>query len=116
MENKEIFCPYCNGNNVVKRGFFKTEVNGKVQRYYCRNCDKKFIPKTAFYRMRNTPKKITLCIDLFYRGISTRKVQEHLKIFYPHNSDHTTIYRWVVNLPRASPGASANNTHLKKVH
>ena len=92
---KKIICPNCNRNNIVKRGFFKTKVSGKVQRYYCKNCRKKFIPRTAFYRMRNSPKKITLCIDLFYRGISTRKVQEHLKSFYPNNSDHSNILRWI---------------------
>ncbi len=46
--------------------------------------------------MRNNPQKITLCVDLFFRGISTRKVQEHLQAFYPHNADNSTIYRWVV--------------------
>jgi transposase-like protein len=46
--------------------------------------------------MRNAPQKVTLCLDLFYRGISTRKVQEHLKAFYPHNADHRTILRWIV--------------------
>ncbi|MFH1291320.1 MAG: DDE-type integrase/transposase/recombinase, partial [archaeon] len=46
--------------------------------------------------MRNHPKKITCAMDLFYRGVSTRKVQEHFKAFYPHNSSHKSIYRWVV--------------------
>lgn len=35
-------------------------------------------------------------MDLFYRGVSTRKVQEHLSAFYPHNCDHRTILRWIV--------------------
>lgn len=46
--------------------------------------------------MRNKQEKITLCLDLFFRGISTRKIQEHLQAFYPHNSSHKTIYKWVV--------------------
>lgn len=46
--------------------------------------------------MRNNPQKVTLCLDLFFRGISTRKVQEHLQAFYPHNSSHKSIYKWVV--------------------
>ncbi len=46
--------------------------------------------------MRNTPQKITLCIDLFFRGISTRKVQEHLQAFYPHNSSWVSIYNWII--------------------
>jgi transposase-like protein len=93
---KKVSCPNCNSLDVIKRGYFQTQVQGKQQRYYCKSCNKKFIEQTAFYRMRNNPQKITLCLDLFYRGISTRKVQEHLQAFYPHNSSHKTIYQWVV--------------------
>lgn len=46
--------------------------------------------------MRNTPQKISQSIDLFYRGVSTRKVQEHLAIFHPHNASNVSIYKWVV--------------------
>lgn len=96
MENNKSICPHCKSEEVVKRGYFQTEAHGKQQRYYCKSCGKKFIEQTAFYRMRNTPQKITLCLDLFYRGVSTRKVQEHLQVFYPHNSSHMTIYRWII--------------------
>ena len=46
--------------------------------------------------MRNAPEKITLCLDLFYRGMSLRGCQSHLQSFYPHNSNYSTIYRWIV--------------------
>ncbi|MBU0466132.1 MAG: hypothetical protein KKF39_00480, partial [Nanoarchaeota archaeon] len=46
--------------------------------------------------MRNTPQKVSQSIDLFYRGVSTRKVQEHLAIFHPHNASNVSIYKWVV--------------------
>lgn len=29
-------------------------------------------------------------------GLLMSKVQEHFKAFYPHNSSHKTIYKWVV--------------------
>jgi putative transposase len=93
---QETICPKCKSNNVTKRGYFQTEAHGKQQRYFCKDCNKKFIEQTPFYRMRNNSKKVTLSIDLFYRGVSTRKVQEHLQAFYPHNSSHMTIYRWIV--------------------
>lgn len=95
MENKQIICSNCKSQEVVKRGFFQT-ANGKQQRYYCKSCNKKFIEQTPFYRMRNTPNKITLCLDLFYRGVSTRQIQSHLQAFYPHNSSWVTIYKWVI--------------------
>ena len=46
--------------------------------------------------MRNHPKKITCAVDLFYRGVSTRKVQEHFQAFYPQNSSHKSIYKWII--------------------
>ena len=50
--------------------------------------------------MRNSPQKITLCLDLFFRGISTRKIQEHLQAFYPKNASWVSIYLWVIKYPR----------------
>lgn len=99
MENN-IICPHCKTKEVIKRGTFETKTHGKQQRFFCKKCNKKFIVRTAFYRMRNTPQKITLCLDLFYKGVSTRKVQEHLQAFYPHNSSWVSIYSWVVKYSR----------------
>lgn len=96
MTKKKIICIKCKKADVVRRGSFKTQAHGKQQRYYCKNCNKKFIEQTPFYRMRNHPKKITLCLDLFYKGISTRQIQEHLQAFYPHNSSNVSIYKWIV--------------------
>lgn len=93
MKN-EIICPHCKNEDVVKRGFRQTENRGLIQRYYCKSCGFRFI-RDSFFRMRNTPQKITLCLDLFYKGISTREIQNHLQAFYPHNSDHSTILRWI---------------------
>ena len=93
---KKLSCSNCGSQNIVKRGHFKTKAHGKQQRYYCKNCNKKFIEQTPFYRMRNHPKKITLCLDLFYKGISTREIQQHLQAFYPHNSSNVSIYKWVI--------------------
>jgi transposase-like protein len=89
-------CIYCNSNKTKKRGFRKTENRGKIQRYFCNECKKAFVIDDGFFRMRNNPQKITCALDLFYRGVSTRKVQEHFKAFLPHNSSNVSIYNWVV--------------------
>jgi len=89
-------CPYCNGENIVRRGQRQTQNRGIIQRYGCQDCDRRFVVDDGFFKMKNTPQKVTLCLDLFYRGISTRKVQEHLQAFYPHNSSNVSIYKWIV--------------------
>ena len=93
MINK-IICPKCKSKEIIKWGKRKTENRGKVQRYCCKSCSETFT-NDSFTRMRNTPQKITCALDLFFRGLSTRGVQEHFKAFFPHNSDHSTILRWI---------------------
>jgi len=95
-QNKKVCCPKCDGEHIKKRGLRKTQNRGKIQRYFCKDCNHSFVQDEGFFRMKNSPQKITLCIDLFYKGVSTRKVQEHLQMFYPHNSSWVSIYSWVV--------------------
>ena len=93
---KEIKCRFCGSHNFIKKGFRKTQNRGKIQKYLCRECNKFFVLDNGFFKMKNAPQKITLCLDLFYKGVSTRRIQEHLQAFYPHNSSHMSIYRWVL--------------------
>ena len=95
-EINKIFCPKCKNNNIKKRGIRTTENRGKIQRYFCKECRYSFVQDLGFFRMRNHPKKITCALDLFYRGVSTRKVRDHFKAFYPHNSSHKSVYKWVI--------------------
>ncbi len=95
-----IKCQECKKESIKKDGFRKTENRGLIQRYKCKSCSHRFVENDGFYRMRNSPQKITLCLDLFYRGVSTRKVQEHLQAFYPHNSTHKSIYKWIIKYSR----------------
>ncbi|MAG40194.1 hypothetical protein CMI41_04480 [Candidatus Pacearchaeota archaeon] len=93
---KNLCCPKCKSKNFKKNGRRKTENRGLIQRYQCKDCNYRFTYDDGFFRMRNNPNKITCALDLFYKGVSTRKVQEHFQSFYPHNSHNTTVYRWVV--------------------
>ncbi len=95
-EYKKVSCPNCDSKNIIKRGKRKTENRGLIQRYGCKDCSKRFVEDDGFFKMKNSPQKVTLCLDLFYRGISTRKVQEHLQAFYPQNSSNVSIYKWIV--------------------
>jgi transposase-like protein len=60
------------------------------------NCLHRFSIDSGFWKMKNHEKKITACLDMYYAGMSLRKIQSHLKVFYPHNAHFSTIYRWLV--------------------
>lgn len=91
---KQKICPKCKSRETIKWGKRKTEHRGKVQRFKCKECNETFVVD-VFNRMRNNKQKITCALDLFFRGLSTREIQEHFKAFFPHNSDHSTILRWI---------------------
>ncbi len=91
-----ISCPYCKGERTLKRGFRKTQNRGNIQRFYCKECKKRFVVDDGFFRMRNAPNKITASIDMYFRGMSLRKTQEHLDVFYEHNASYVSILNWIV--------------------
>jgi len=94
--HNKILCSNCNSSDIIKWCKRKTQNRGLIQRYKCKSCNFYFTIDDEFYRMRNSPQKITQSIDLFYRGVSTRKIQEHLAIFHSHNASHMSVYNWVV--------------------
>jgi len=69
----KIICPECKKESIKKDGLRKTESRGLIQRYKCKECGFRFVFDDSFKRMRNPAQKITCAIDLFYRGVSTRK-------------------------------------------
>ena len=44
IENKykKVSCIFCSSNNVIKRGIRKTEHRDKIQRFGCKDCNKRF--------------------------------------------------------------------------
>ena len=96
MINKETICPKCKGNKLIKRGILKTESKGNRQRLGCKNCNHRFIIDEPFKRMRNHELIITQCMDLYYSGMSFRKIADHLQKFFPKGVHHSTIYRWII--------------------
>jgi transposase-like protein len=88
-------CPYCKSEKIIKKGTRTTEKRGKIQRYFCKDCKKKFVLNDGFYRMRFVDKMITSVLDLYYRGMSLRKIKEHLQVYYEYFCSHMTILRWI---------------------
>jgi len=96
METKEIKCPFCNSKEIIKRGLIKTENRDKTQRYGCKTCNNRFVLDNPFFRMRNKDLIITQTMDMYYSGMSFRKIAQHLQRFFPKGISHSTIYRWII--------------------
>ena len=89
----QIKCIHCNSGQYVKKGFRKTKNRGSIQMYDCKTCNKRFTNDEGFYRMRNSPEKITEPVDLYFSALSSRKIKNYLGRHH-RNSSHITILNW----------------------
>jgi len=92
--NPVVSCPYCKSANIISRGKRKNQ-RGEVQVYGCKECKRRFTRELGFNRMKHTPETITLTLDLYFKGLSDRKIVDHLKQFHKVIVVHTTVLRWI---------------------
>jgi len=88
--DKPFCCTHCGSENYTKYG----KKNGK-QVYMCKDCNRRFVDNQYFERLKCDPKVICVTLDLYFKGISLRKISDHLKQFYDLDIHFTTIYLWI---------------------
>jgi transposase-like protein len=96
MVETQLSCPFCKSKEVIKRGLIKTDNRESTQRYGCKSCKNRFVLNTPYFRMRNKEQIITQTMDMYYSGMSFRKIADHLVRFFPKGVNASTIYRWIL--------------------
>jgi transposase-like protein len=62
----------------------------------CRACNRKFvINETGFEYVKATPKAITVALDLYFKGVSQRKIVDHLKQFEGVKVTQPYVVKWI---------------------
>lgn len=90
MEKSE--CVYCHSKNLKKDGMRRNK-HGLKQRYKCKDCGKRFvIDKIKGYSSNSNI--IALTMDLYFKGMSYRKITDILNQHYKLKLAHTTVMRW----------------------
>jgi len=89
-QGEPIKCKWCSSQNVIKYG----RESGK-QVYKCKVCNRKFVPDNEFKKLKYDPKIITATLDLYFKGVSLRKISDHLKQFYGLDVNFTTLHHWI---------------------
>jgi len=88
--DKPFCCKFCGSENYIKYG----KRNGK-QNYMCKDCGRKFVDNLYFENLKVNPKIICLTLDLYFKGVSLRKISDHLKQFHDIDVCYTTVFRWI---------------------
>ena len=90
-----VTCKYCNSPNVKKFGTF----NG-IQRYYCNDCKRKFVPNTALPYMQTPVEQVALALSLYYDGLSLNAIRRNLKQAYGIYPSSSTVYGWITRFTK----------------
>jgi transposase-like protein len=90
----EQVCKYCGSSNLIKRGIRKNK-SANAQRFSCKDCGKRFVVNVGFEKMKATPQVVTIALDLYFKGISLRKIVDHLDQFYGVKVVHVAVFKWI---------------------
>ena len=85
-------CKFCDSSNIHKKGIKKAK-KGNLQQFKCKDCGRRFVQNLGFERKRATPEQITMAVDLFWSGLSSRKTATTLKMTGVQTS-HITVQNW----------------------
>jgi len=85
-----VKCKYCGSTDVVKFGTYKG-----VQRWWCKDCKRKFVDADTLYKMKTPIKAIASALSGYYGGMSLDEVARHLEQQYGISLTDAGIYNWV---------------------
>lgn len=90
-------CPECEAepSKIIRIGNRKNKFGGSVSRLKCTACSKKFTERLGFEKIRGNPMLVVVALDLYYKGLSNREIQHHLRTVCGSEVSHMAIHRWV---------------------
>ena len=96
-ERIETRCKYCGGYHIVKFGHFKG-----VQRWWCKDCKRKFVDNEALLKMKTPMVQVALALSEFYEGNSLSAVCRNLNQTYNSHITDAAVYYWIVKFTKVA--------------
>ncbi|MFO7996652.1 MAG: DDE-type integrase/transposase/recombinase [Dehalococcoidia bacterium] len=84
-------CKYCGSPNIVRFGTLQG-----IQRYWCKDCERKFADNQALPTMKTPMKHISSALSCYYGGMSLDAIQRHLQQQFGKYYSEMGIYNWVI--------------------
>jgi len=93
--NNNYNCKYCHSDNVVKFGTYEG-----IQRYWCKDCRRKFVPDRAVPKMKTPLAAVASAMSCYFGGMPLDAIQRHLQQQYNIYMSESGIYNWVTRFSR----------------
>lgn len=85
-----IPCDVCGSVNVMKYGF-----SANKQVFKCKDCQHKFREPSLLTKTKFAPELISLTLDLYFSGLSLRKIARNVSDHFDIDINFSTIYDWI---------------------
>jgi putative transposase len=89
-ERITITCKYCQSEHVIRFG-----TREGVQRFYCKDCNRKFVNNNAIPKMQNSTKTIADALNMYYEGMSENEIRRNLIQQDSNYISTGSVYNWV---------------------
>jgi len=86
-------CIYCSSTDFVKNGMRYLNQK-KIQKYHCKNCQRKFSFNVGFSGNRTSSDAIAQTLQLYFTGESTRNIAAFLNM-QGIKISHTGVFNWI---------------------
>jgi len=87
---EDFKCKYCGSQNLWLYGKYKDS-----QRFYCRDCKRKFAGNFALPKMRSPVSNVGDALQSYFSGMSLNEVKQNMEQQYKYSPSVSTIYRWL---------------------
>lgn len=84
-------CKFCGSGRTIKYG----KSNGK-QAYECKDCGHTFVDNGSLLKMRTPTQAIVTALDMYYEGLSLRKVQRQLLKLFKVRISQVSVWEWLM--------------------
>ena len=85
-----MICKYCQSENVIKYGKLKD-----VQRYFCKDCNRKFANPDAIPKMQTSIRDVADALNMYYEGMSLAEIRRNFIQQDNNYITRTSPYNWV---------------------
>ena len=92
-------CPRCNSSIIIRKGFIRNK-EFAAQRYMCKKCRHKFSDKGKSKGLKGNPLSVASAADLYFKGLSLRQIEHHMRSIYSLRASYSTIRRWIRHMIR----------------
>ena len=105
-----MICPICKNNNVIKKGQRKTKFEIK-QRYFCKDCNKKFTNDGLKDKMY-PPRIVYSALNYYDLGFNIRNVSKLINKRYNVRASKSTVHSWIHEFQDLCPISMVRNDFL----